>query len=276
MLLKEARGEYLIFLDGDDFWYSEKMLFEVQEAIRVRNADMVAWWLKTLDNETEVSKENRNFIKEYKECPTGKRFLKDMLSEGRNCWWSWLYAFHRSLWENCDTVFKPGRIICEDEEVLYRIFLQAQRVWVIGKYYYAYRTKRGDSATGILSVQGICSRLEVAEGNIRYLQESETVEEELKRALIRNFSFTWMNIGENIYRLEESRRECIRLLKNKKWMVHNLWGYGAVKIRMKTILIYICGVKLGLWILWIWGKWKRKTLQGKRKYDYQLLYLCTM
>ena len=62
VLLKEARGEYLIFLDGDDFWYSEKMLFEVQEAIRVRNADMVAWWLKTLDNETEVSKENRNFI----------------------------------------------------------------------------------------------------------------------------------------------------------------------------------------------------------------------
>ena len=53
------------------------------------------------------------------------------------------FPFKRSL-----AFWSFSTIICEDEEVLYRIFLQAQRVWVIGKYYYAYRTKRGDSATG--------------------------------------------------------------------------------------------------------------------------------
>lgn len=260
LLLKEARGEYIIFLDGDDFWYSEKMLFEVQEAIRKQNADMVAWWLKTFDNDTGESKENRNFIKEYTDCQTGKSFLKDMLSEGRNCWWSWLYAFHRRLWKNCDNVFTPGRIICEDEEVVFKIFLQAQRVWVVGKYYYAYRIKRRDSATGFLSFQGIYDRLDVAEINIRYLQKDKTVEKELKKDLIRNFSFTWMNIGANIYRIEGSRQDCFGILRNKKWMLRNLWRYGTLKSRIKVILVQICGVRLGLWIIWIWEEWKRKIL----------------
>lgn len=256
VLLKEAKGEYYIFLDGDDFWLSEKMLFEVQEAIGERHADVVAWWLKKFDNETGETNENRNFINEYADCQTGKGFLQDILLNGRNCWWSWLYAFHHTLWKNNGITFNPRRQICEDEEVLFRIFLQAQRVWVMGKYYYAYRIKRKDSVMGHLSFEWISDRLEVAEENIKYLQKDELIEKDLKQSLIRNFSCTWMRVGTNLYRVGGARQEWLRLLKNRKWMLRNLKGYGRVKFRMRVMMVRMFGVRVGLWILWLWEEWK--------------------
>lgn len=255
-LLQEAAGKYIIFLDGDDFWHSGEMLFEVFEAILEHRADMIAWWLKVYDIKTGRTVEWRNSIDETADVRTGESFLMHMLSDGISNWWGWLYAFERSLWEKNGIVFNVDRKVCEDAEVLFRVLLKAKRVWVVGKYYYVYRIREG-SVTNALTFDGIKDMLEVAETNIEYLKNDCVIEKNVKMLLIKNFSALFISAGQNLYGLDKAERKAsMKQFKDRKWMLKHLKVYGGIKFRIKVMIIRLLGIKIGFELLDFYKKRK--------------------
>lgn len=256
-LLNKAKEDYIIFLDGDDFWRSERMLTELAYAIEANCADIVAWWLVTYDTYTGKIKENKNFIEEKAETQSGAEFMESILFKNPIAfnWWGCMYAFQRSLWINSGIMFTKGRKIREDVEVLFKVFLQAKRVWVIGKYYYSYRTNRENSATQKVSLDKLIDSLEVAERNISYLKKSCGMNERLKKVLESNFASIFMRVGTCLYELDEKeKKEFHKNLKDRRWMLKNISKCGTIKFRIKVMLVRILGVKTGFRLLW----WREK------------------
>lgn len=244
--INEARGEFIIFLDGDDYWESPQMLYEVFCAIDKYKADLVVWWLKILNIYTGTIEKSTNFTEANDDALTGSDFLKATLANGKMKWWSWLYAFKRETWIKSGVSFTPGRIGCEDEEVLFRIFLQAKHVWVMNKYYYIYRIGNENSLTGKLRLPGLIGALEVADKNIKYLNNCYDDDLSLKHALIQNFSSTIMTVGLCLYKVDNKERNVLlQQIQKRKWMFDELRGYGNVKYRFKVMLIRILGIKNG-------------------------------
>lgn len=262
-LIHESKGEFIIFLDGDDFWCSDRMLSDIIAAIQSHNPDMIAWWLQVYDDVTKESKKRTNYIVENENVQTGSEFLESMLSGGTNCWWGWLYAFRRDFWENCGISFNPKRKVCEDAEILFRVMLQAERVWVIGQYYYSYRTSRVASVTGAPRLEGLIDILEVAENNIRYLQKECVVEECLKDSLIKNFSTMYMTVGTSIYKVKgKTKKEFLNQLRARRWMLNHLRGYGTLKYRIKVASVRFLGNRVGFYVLWVWELMVLKYMQN--------------
>lgn len=197
---------------------------------------------------------------------TGTEFLESILSSGQMRWWGWLYAFKRELWTKTGIKFNNGRSVCEDEEILVRLFLQAKRVWVIENFFYSYRTSRENSATGRATVKGIEDMLEVAEENIHFIKENNSIPDSLKRKLVMNYANTFMAVGPDLYQFQGKQRKHIyECLYSSRWMLKELSGYGGTKYRIKVSIIKMGGIRAGFALLRMWIKFKKGFFRGNEK-----------
>lgn len=259
-LLKHASGKFIIFLDGDDYWNSNYMLEEIEKAIEELDSDLIAWWCNLVNDVTGEVIPETNYIRKSSDVRTGAEFLENVLSQGKMQWWGWLYAFKRELWIKAGIVFDNGRAVCEDEAVLFRLFLQAQRVWVIDQYFYSYRIFRENSATGRATIKGIKDMLEVAEENIRHVEADISIPGSLRNKLVMNYASTFMTVGPALYQFRGIERELIyKQLSSKRWMIKKLWGYGGTKYRMKLVIVKIGGIRVGFSFINVCAKLRKSA-----------------
>lgn len=250
VLLNRAKGKFTIFLDGDDFWNSVYMLEEIKKTAEEQEADIIAWWCKRVNDITGKVILETNHIMKSAVIQTGPEFLENVLSYGQMRWWGWLYAFKRELWIKAGIKFNKSRVVCEDEEILVHLFFEAERVWVIEKFYYSYRIFREKSATGSVSVQSIEDMLEVAEKNIHFVEENTGISDSLKKKLVANYANTLMSVGPDLYQFQGIQRQQIyEYLYSSRWMLKKLSGYGGIKHGIKIFIVRIGGIRVGFALL---------------------------
>lgn len=140
--LKVAKGEYITFVDADDFvskLYLEKMYILCKQ----NNCDISI--IGTIEYDENIDKEY-NSGKSLKRTLDKTKALEEMLNEKYyyGCVWGKLYK--SKMWENI--FFNKNTKIGEDLEVLYKVFLNSHKVNVNTKERLYYYTKnRNNSAT---------------------------------------------------------------------------------------------------------------------------------
>ncbi len=255
-LIRRSRGRSLIFLDGDDYWADPKMLQFVFDEIKDKQADVVAWWALLLDERTKQMRECRNEIPISRVPMDGAAFLGEMARAGNCKWWGWLYAFQRELWEKSNVAFKEGRVICEDEEVLFQVLANARRVCTIGKHFYCYRIGREASLTGKMGQSQIRDMLDVAACNIRLALQMD-IPETVKKRLCGNFSGAYLETGPFSYDLEkEDKEQCLKMLCANRWMLRYCKWNGNGTLRIKYRFIRFLGVRRGFGLIYLIQKIK--------------------
>lgn len=136
--VREASGEYILFVDGDD--YIEPCLCEIAEAAaRERDADVVCFGYSKVSDGTEKTLSRHGFS----ETVTDQRGGVRMLMSGEMPDYAWNKLYRRRVHECVE--WTTG-VLWEDIPTTYRLFMNARRIYVIPNALYCYR-QRGGSIT---------------------------------------------------------------------------------------------------------------------------------
>lgn len=257
--LKVATGEYIIFLDADDFWLDWNMLEEIDAVIEKEKVDIVAFGGKEYheyDKEQPYKDLKVSFDK--KVVSTSEDFLTKSMRENELFpWYAWIYAIKREVIEKKQFCFPEGRYY-EDVYAVWRLVMSAASVCTIPKEYYAYRIGRENAITASVSYVKLRDFLWANETNIKDVLQNDNISEELKTLLLDSFSKNYYSCCILQGKLEgHERKKYYKELKERKYLMNYAIGKKWVAIRNISKVI---GFRLMLFIFHVRADWREKNV----------------
>lgn len=142
--IKNAKGEWIIFCDADDYWMDKTCLAQLVEAGNKYDVDIVRGDYRPVDAEGNELWQVRDKRKTYAyKFLTPLEFLAEVI---RNEFFLWLNLFRRKCIIDNDITFVPGRIFLEDMEFFMHLLDKIHSAIYIPLFFYAYR-KSGNSVS---------------------------------------------------------------------------------------------------------------------------------
>lgn len=152
MGLKVATGEYIIFLDVDDFWLDYNMLEEIATVIEKEKVDIVAFGGKEYhEYDKEQPYKALKVSIDKKQVLSSEEYLINSLQENELYpWYPVIYAIKKNIIGKGQFCFPEGKYF-EDVYAVLRILVSSTSVCTIPKEYYAYRKERVCATTASIS-----------------------------------------------------------------------------------------------------------------------------
>jgi len=142
--LLAASGEYIMFLDGDDYW-SKDILSELV-VITEKGYDVIIGNGYTSDYVTKIIEKNLGLTySEMNGLNKEDMFLKFLNAPYRG-WTVWMHIYRREFIINEELYLREG-VFMEDVEWTYKVILRASTIGFFEPIYYYYRAKRLGSIT---------------------------------------------------------------------------------------------------------------------------------
>lgn len=235
--LDRACGEFILFLDSDDFWNNPNALNEIDEQIKLNGSDVVIFGCTDFNmksNEVVISRSNYNM--DIIEKGSKKEILHYLLSEKMIPGGPTIFCFKRILADSNEIRFKVG-IQNEDYDFVMGIFLNSTSISAINDPFYMYRQGRDDSVTGssnIKMIYGISYTLE------KWLPVAERMADEvIKKDYLNYLAFIYTTGFVVCGRMDKSQRKnALQIMKNHRAILK--FGYWK-----KTKIIRIASGLLG-------------------------------
>lgn len=144
--LDAARGEYICFVDGDD-WTAPEMVAEAVSVMEREGCDICSFGHFFVEEDGEKRYFGRwetSFLR-FQEERQQQRFLCRWLIPGRLVWSVWCRMFRKGIIEQHGLRFALGQRISEDLDFTFRYLAYCQNLYYLPKPLYNYR-QRGTSA----------------------------------------------------------------------------------------------------------------------------------
>lgn len=160
--IRNARGDYVMFLDSDDFLNPEetdKMLAQLEKAPEV----LMGLYRQYYTDTNEYRKEScGGFLSVSGYIPV-EQFLKTVPADGRECYMvAWRFVVNREVLQEHELLFLPG-ILHEDEEWTSRLLCSVRMIYVTHSYFYQYRQSRAGAITSQVRPKNIWDRFIIME-----------------------------------------------------------------------------------------------------------------
>ena len=177
-----AKGEYILFLDGDDAFLNTSVCESLYNIIKSKEADIVSFNAKAFPNGNEDI-ERTNWINKYLFLNdignTEKNMLKSFLRG--NIYNIWNKIYKTSICKQAYSFIKDSYCINgEDMYVLFIILFFTKKYYHIKEYFYAYRVGSGVSTKNNLTKKDF----------VKYINCHEYVLDKIKYFLIQNNSYS--------------------------------------------------------------------------------------
>lgn len=153
-----ARGDYIIFIDSDDFLVNNHCLFDLYGFIS-KNFYSLYLLNRTISEISDLNISYKNaFCKKEK-------FLRNIIKNKypRLCAWAWVCK--RNIFFDNDLYFKKG-ILHEDEQWMPRLLLCLQKnseIGIFNGFFYFYRLNREGAITSQIKTKNIIDKLDIAD-----------------------------------------------------------------------------------------------------------------
>lgn len=223
--IKIATGDYILFLDSDDYWDSTDAMKECAEVCMKYHPDVVMFGYKKYyqkDSRTEVRGISvSNFDTVYS--------IDDLLHADVFTTSAWNKCVSRRLFTEYHLDFVENQL-SEDIEYCIKIIKYADRFMVIDNPFYIYRQQ---NAVSISSNIGVKNLRDIADVLIKYTNESK--EERIKKRLpLLNYLalqyVLWMTNSAKVRR--DGQLEIINEMKTLWWLTMYDWCSYVKKVKL--------------------------------------------
>ena len=168
--IENATGEYVVFLDSDDFWLDNKLDGMVKR-VKEDKPDMLMFKAYSYYSDSDSYEP---FSKEYNEScfnGNGKDVLTNILKEGYDFGWCpFWYLIKREILIKQKLIFLEG-YYCEDIKYVFELWNIVNSVAYYDEYVYAYRRDNSNSTTHIASFKFCKDLLDILEINLNSLKK---------------------------------------------------------------------------------------------------------
>ena len=178
--MKSAKGEYLCFLDADDFWLSKNVLQTMSDHVDKTQCDVLTFGYRFYyDLKNEYSPDVQNDVSQYDKL-SNEDALDLLVKESRLNPAAWGMCIKNGFIKTNDLYFVPG-IKSEDVEWAIRIYNKVPRIAVLDDKFYAYRKEREGSVTAMINYGHLKNYCDIIDGGIELVKNSP---EKIKTALM--------------------------------------------------------------------------------------------
>lgn len=148
--LKEATGQYVIFVDGDDSLCDDQALKKIKRVIDQSDYEVISYNRKVIDDRTgEISE-----CKDYRKEEDNKLPFYDMIEKliKTDCFYgsAWIFAIKKDYLINKDITFLEGTET-EDLDWIIRLLNTHPKIYNMGDVFYLYRKNRTGAITRTIS-----------------------------------------------------------------------------------------------------------------------------
>ncbi len=240
--IEKATGDYILFLDGDDYWLETDLLEKINERINQLDSDVLCLnYKKVYDSGKE-----HDYFSLGVDMPKSNMGIKSVRYIIQNDIWTsapWNKVIKKSLFSKGNLSFIKG-ITSEDIDWSARLAALATTYDYIGKPYIGYR-QRENSVSRTMTYRKVCC----LRNNIFEIEKIvESVGIEKKELIMQYFSYQYGTLLKNIALLRSfsQRREICKGVNH----LQKLLGYSnSVKIRLLRLSGRIFGINITVEIL---------------------------
>lgn len=267
-----SQGDYILFLDGDDYWYGKDSLHKLAHCISRSDGrfDIIAFRCVSAYSDgkrTVYSNKHMNHWITADDLTEGwepQHFLNAHLKQNPMLYWyPWQYAYSRKLFADRTLRF-PNHRKYEDVYFTWRILLKACRIGLMPDKLYVYRQGRPGSTTQTESYQSLIDFLWIINKNISDVEQMD-LNCELKKRLLNNFSRNYyLCCTLSTYLNKRERNIMLAKLKRKQ----RLMDYAnEKKYVLARCVAKIIGLQNMSYLLHLRSLWLRQFIKFLQKYS---------
>lgn len=248
--LKSAIGDYIIFIDSDDFILSEHFLEDVNNSFS-ENVDMVLYkYSKFFDDTKNLAECNFSYESaKLKENYADK--IYELVKADAFFGMAWIRAIRKDILLDNQIFFETG-LTGEDMDWNYELMLNVSNIELLDNIYIAYRQRSGSVTASykIKNLEDFIHIVEVWSEKLRFIENNT-----LKKALLGSLAKNYSNLLIVYSRLTDiNKKEYKQRIKKLDWLLK----YGMSKRPQMIAKIYrIFGFNLTVSALKILDKIKQ-------------------
>lgn len=237
--IKAAVGDYLMFLDGDDF-LSQDALMNFKDII-VKSPDVeivIGKMIKYYSNQTRIV-ESFTYPDEYNRLG-GREVLEKLFKDIPVIIWSACRSIYsRKFFQENKFYFKEG-ITSEDLELIPKVFLRAKKIEINNIPFYYYRLGRINSIINVVNPKRFQDIMDIIDGYFVLLNEIDLYHSSLGKAFIEQLANVYSRYLLLTHQLPKEYRNDIlnAMLKNKDLLEYSTNVRGKYLRFLNTIISF--------------------------------------
>lgn len=239
--LRDARGEYVVFVDSDDFWPYEGSLSQLVEIVSKENTiDFLGFNCMYYYEQSDEYRKWRMYSEKIVENSNNEYVLTELIASGTIPMSACLKLMKREFLLNNELFFQKG-IVAEDIPWFISMIIKADKVRFVNDYVYAYRQNVVGSISNSFSLRTFNDLFGIIRNQVICIPTYD-VSQETKDALYSFMAYEFCILLSNIVALPDSLRGKKREeLMEYKWLLNYT---SNPKVKLTRLICRLCGIRI--------------------------------